>query len=485
MQLTVEGDDTPREDETCVFLGIRWWGSNSEYTSSSCIQQTDHMIEASIPCVIRTSRSKFVDWLRDAPRRQALEVVYRIENEHGKSRELCGYVPLASLIERLTAVELSTVSCRDIRVGLRERSAVAESPLGSPHMYIRCNIDVSFDSGDRIASLSVSEQGAVDRLAELSISKGKSPVVLGGDSLDELGGDPGWPSHARQLHVYVVSVRFDQSYASLHMGDDARVYLTLGTCKDGSDQKVTSRIPFHESGIPGSKTLEASWNEDEVVSFDPRMSCENSPKAVDRVSTDSHTSAQSESLCHSRKMSQSPVSPILRVSLWKSVKILDQFHTFSKSGDTNKDGISPYDGLIGSAVIATTGALSQEEGVEIPLYTSDLKKSGTVHLKIVTNAAENVSVDDASALNYELLSSMDALARHVAPAHPAHEHGTDKKVRYAMSDSDDSACVGIAYEGAVSCSDDEGVHVVEPPKAEKVPGILSDDWVFNIEKSAC
>ena len=487
MQLTLESDDTPTEPETRVFVGIRWWGSTSEDTVLLDTQQSGSEIDVIIPSVIRTSRSKFVEWLRDAPRRQALEVLYRTEDEHGGIRSMRGFVPLASLIERLTVIELNTVSCRDIRVGLRERSAVGESPLGSPNMHISCNIDVSFDSGDRIACERVSEhaeQNAVDQLAELSISsKGVTPVVLGRDSLDELGGDPIWPSYGQRMHVYVVSVRFDQLYASLHVDDDACVYLTLGTLKDGSDQQMTSSIPFHQSGSTGCRMLEAVWNGDEVVSFDPRVSCENSPKAAERVSTDSFTSAQSGA--HTRNTSQSPVSPILRVGLWKSVKILDQFHTFLTPGQ-NGDGISPYDVLIGSAVIAATGALSQEEGVEIPLYNSDLKKSGTVHLKIVTNPAEDASLDDSSALHYDILRSMDTLARHVDGDRVHENRVSDGKVKYAMSDSDDSACVGIAYEGAVSCSDEEhGGNMVASEPRNEGPCILSDDWIFNIEKSTC
>lgn len=492
--------DTPADPETRVYLGIRWWGSDSEHIMSVERHQVrDGDVEVIIPCVIRTSRTKFVDWLRDAPRRQALEVVYRTEDGSGKKQRVSGYVPLASLIERLAVVELNTVSCRDIRVGLRERSALGESPkspLGVSDTNILCNIDVSFDSGDRIASERVPElleQNAVDRLADLSLSsKRGAPILLGQDSLDELGADPGWPSYARRLDVHAVSVRFDQLYAPLHTGDDARVYLTLGMCKDGSDQKVTASVPFHRTGSPGHTSLHASWSSDEVVSFDPMNA--SSPKAVERTSTDSHTSMATESgvSMHSRRASQSPVSPILRVGLWKKVKVLDQFHTFSGGMASHGDGIiSPYDGLIGSAVVVATGALSQEEGVEIPLYNSELKKSGTVHLKIVTN--DECSLDDSTALNYELLSSMKTLARHVDPVRADDVTVSNTKVKYAMSDSDnsDGACVGLAYEGAVSCSDDEGELVPEQHQMttvqqhEKTPCIISDDWIFNIEKSAC
>lgn len=517
VQLNIETDyETPPESERRTFLGIRWWGSNFEDDMYVETHPSGCDADVIVPSVIRTSRSKFVDWLRDAPRRQALEIMCMIEPRHGRKRTWSGYVPLASLIERLSSDKVNSVSCRDIRVGLRERSVSGESPkspLGAADMNIMCNIDVSFDPGDRIASERVCEsadQVAVDRLAELSISsrgggdrlEEHCSVVLGQDSLDELGSEPGWPLHARRMDVYVVSARFDQSYAPLHVDDDARVYLTLGMSKDGRDQQETTTVAFHRS--PASeghypKMMEAQWNDSEVVSFDPMNSSGASPMFTERASSDSHASQQSGASLLSRRSSQSPVNPILKVGLWKSVKILDQFHNFAGSAMSHLHGDTaashPYDELIGSAVVVPTGALSQEEGVEIPLYTSDLRKSGTVHLKIVTNTADDgllASVDETSSLNYELLRSMDALARHVLPDRDEKVESSEGKIRYAMSHSDDSdgAFVGLAYEGAVSCSDDEGPQACPTPEPlapveRKHPCILSDDWVFNIEKSAC
>jgi len=172
------------------------------------------------------------------------------------------------------------------------------------------------------------------------------------------------------------------------------------------------------------------------------------------------------------------------------VTIVDQFHSFSGGGAAN-------DSLIGSAVVVVTGALGEEEGIEIPLYDDALQKTGVVHLKIGMGRSRasmdgnhgelgNQSietVDERSQLNYEILSNMDALKRQVMPtAQPTTR-------RYAMSgSSDDSdACLGVAYEGAVSDFDDGDVDdVVREGQARSRPQervILQDeDWMFNIEK---
>ena len=508
---------------------LRWWPSTT--TEPTYVSSRGAWSHASFE--IRCGRQQFSDYLTTSPNRQALEITACIDKS-GKPTVLSGFVPLASLIERLSASCSSSPSSpsssanlqvADIPVSLKPRPESPNSPLGSPiksderYISLVVTIDVSFDDEsatgaveERLGLMSLvggSPRAALDprgpcgaRTSSPGSDSGRNEktdgrddtqtcdatharhasLVLGRDSLDDVSSEPGWPLDARRMDVQVGYVYFNVAHAPLHMNDTSTVYLSLATWQNGKDQQRTRGVGFavkpKRTGTDGSsvKMMHASWK-NEVVTFDPLSLGETELKSQSssdkdrlRTSTDSHQSSVTSTTAE---------SPILRVGLWKSVTMVDQFHSFSDGAAT------PNESLIGSAVVVVTGALGEEEGIEIPLYDDALNKSGIVHLKIgmcrsktSMEALEEDEVDEQSRLNYEILSNMEALKRQVMPS------GQKTTRRYAMSgSSDDSdACVGIAYEGAVSDYEDED-EVIRPPSQEERGRIINDDWMFNIEKS--
>ncbi len=502
---------------------------------------------------IRSRRAQLATWLGDAPSRQALEVsvVPGAGAPPGSNcTEFCGFVPLSSLIERLSTSDDANFRLAEVIVVLKPRPDSPNSPLSggatsvsmSQRMTLSVTIDASFDEG--LADI------AAGQLADLRLEAGpgkggaaglrsatSSPshaetclrhtsLVLGRDSLDEVSSEPGWPSDAGRMDVRVNYVCFDQSHASLYVNDSKTVYVTLATQQDGKDQQRTSGVGYgaretpSSTGPPGplAKVMRASWK-NEVITFDPlhlemssgslsagsagdRRSAGGSSDPVEtlRTSTDSHRSSTSSPLSPTSSIAK---SPILRVGLWRTVDIVDQFQSFSAGDDA-----SPGSLLIGSAVVVVTGALGEEEGVEIPLYDTELKKTGVVHLKIGTSSSKldsmesaesQIKVGEQSRLNYEILSNMDALKRQVIPGeHRPGERHVSRRYAVSVSSDDSGACLGVAYDGAVSDveegNDDDGdkghrggnatAGSAAPVEGEERPRIINDDWMFSIEKSA-
>jgi len=470
-------------EEQCTddVIGIRWWGADAVESSSYV---GTHVVSS----VIRTSRALFVQWLRDAPGRQALEVFVRRGN-----RIWSGCVPLASVIDRLAAGgENHTVSQRHVRVELLERREGREGRAMASKMVCMCHIDVSFDErrvaeGPEYPPYAVCGED-VERLVseKLSLSaETPSPMASssGKERLDDEGcGEPGWPEGARRLDVDLCCVWFDPVHAPLNKsGGPCDVYITLGMSKK-DEQRVTksARVSRNDD----SMMMYAEWKE-ENVSFE-----------------------MEEEAGGGTLSGASPRSPIVTVGLWRSVRVVDQFHNFANSAQNVLSSslgchlVSPFDELIGSAVVVPTGALADEDGVEVPLYDSELKKSGMVRLKMKVicesgslNTDDVVVVDERSALNYELLGNMDALARHVLPekGDESEEVLKERQRRLLISDSDDDGggdFVGVAYEGAVSDTEEHGQNHGRRDVGQRhcynedmQRPAISDDWMFSIDKN--
>lgn len=513
-------------------FSLRWWDSAS---NKKCVPLDGHVVYE-----IRSRRSELAAWIQQSPSRQALE----ISGIGPNGEELSGFVPLSSLIERLTTTNDGNFRLAEVAIVLKPRSDSPNSPLPgnmspdpvSPRATLSVTIDVSFDdaladvAAGHLAGLRLDADGPRKEQADVAptplssrsheeTSSRHTSLVLGRDSLDDVSSEPGWPLDARRMDVHVSYVYFDQAHAPLYVNDSKTVYITLATQQDGNDQQRTSGVGYEATEKPGAasgprtRVMHARWK-NEIITFDPlhleagdvfvsRGSAGGSPGerkggggasehgAGLRTSTDSHQSSISLPLSPT---SSTAKSPILRVGLWKTVDIVDQFQSFTAGGSSSSNA------LIGSAVVVVTGALGEEEGIEIPLYDGKLKKSGIVHLKIGTSSSklENAeSIDEQSRLNYEILSNMDALKRQVLPD-DQHSGARNFSRRYTVSvSSDDSgACLGVAYEGAVSDIDDDNDDDVAgdragkkmaasaaPGKEKERQGILNDDWIFNIEKS--
>lgn len=457
-------------------VSVLWWGSNSTDNENICVNKGES--SAVFPSVIRTSRSKFVQWLTDAPKGRALQV--HVSTLDGL---LVGTIALDEVVEVLKTSDGYNVSHRDTPVTLRPSSETGRKGGLETHTA-HCSIDLSFDNGDRVAGMEEALCRGVD-----SIQLGNLET-LGRESLDQ-GSGPGWPCRAHHLHVEVFSVCFDPFYTPLNFTQLSKVYLTLGTAKDKSDQRVTEAVTFEKKRDGMFATWEHHGGKGFHTIFNTDCTAHEEPTPT------SSAESQSSEPC-------TPHRPILRVGLWKSGPV-DQFHNFANTARKKGEGvvISPFDELIGSAVVVPTGG---EDGLEVPLYNSDLKKSGMVHLKMIpemhrmdiTESDTGVEkereekegeseccVDEKSALNYELLSNMDALARHVLPRKEDTGH-QESHVRYALSGSDsDDHALALPFEGAVSCSDEEDIvvpakrEVIHPRKAM----IVTDDWMYSIEKS--
>ena len=560
LKLVSEPDDESTNRST---YRLKWSGTAGPMPTEMSIggSRTHALFE------LRCGRSDVIRYINATPQRQALEVSCECQSaagSEGKATVLSGFVPLASLIERLSAADDANFQVADIPVVLKPRPESPNSPLARTRSTSGGGDGVGDDSAERKIFLSVTidvsfgDEGALasldGKMAQLWLDAGarqeRSPrighsascsdsgdsggvgnarhtsLVLGRDSLDDVSSEPGWPLDARRMDVQPGYVYFDKSHAPLHMGDNATVYLSLATQQDGKDQQRTGSVGFAakqkqaEGAVTGGSPVKvpmmfAEW-ESEVVTFDP-LSLDSGCGARSRSSSERYERHQNVDLQHGSHLGQdalrvstdsyqshqshqssvtSPTakpSPILRVGLWKSVTVVDQFHSFSGGGAAN-------DSLIGSAVVVVTGALGEEEGIEIPLYDGALQKSGVVHLKIgMCRSRASIdgnhgelgnqsieTVDARSRLNYEILSNMDALKRQVMPtAQPTTR-------RYAMSgSSDDSdACLGVAYEGAVSDFDDGDVENVardvgegqERSRPQQRVILQDEDWMFNIEK---
>ena len=525
----------PCTDDSGDIFSLTWWDSAS---SSKRIPLDGHVVYE-----IRSRRGDLASWLAEAPSRQALEVSVAPGAGGGsKPAELSGFVPLSSLIERLSTSDDANFRLAEVVVVLKPRTDSPNSPLGgemtpmsaSQQMELSMTIDVSFDeglvdvegghpAGTQLDAGSPGKERADEARAPTSspshdeTCSRHTSLVLGRDSLDDVSSEPGWPLDARRMDVRVSYVCFDQAHAPLCVNDRKTVYLTLATQQDGKDQQRTSDVAYEAKEKPSAcvppglqtKVMRASWK-NEVITFDP-LNLENCVDSVSggsagerkgagassdqgdelRKSTDSHHSSISSTFSPT---SSTAKSPILRVGLWKTVGIVDQFQSFTVEGS------SPSSLLIGSAVVVVTGALGEEEGIEIPLYDVELKKAGVVHLKIDTSSSklENLeSIHEHSRLNYEILSNMDALKRQVMPEeqHPG-TRNVSRRYAVSVSSDDSGACLGVAYEGAVSDVDDDvgkddsarKAAVLDdtgaaPGKGAERRRILQDDWIFNIEKS--
>ena len=517
---------TRGDDGLTHVFSLRWWNKSNSSTSIP--------LGGRVVYEIRSRRAQFVSYLADCPQRQALEIsLVPIADAGGSGKQtvMSGFIPVAALIERLSTTDDANLQVADIPVVLRPRPDSPSSPLSggpssdaaSPQIQLSVTIDVSFDEGmadstaidGRLARLQLNSTGLGDAQTQsrpspmaitshIAAHSRHTSLVLGRESLDEVSSEPGWPPDARRMDVKVNYVHFDQSHAPLYVNDNTTVYLTLSTRQDGKDEQRTMSVGYEvkQKGAQGTKFMRASWRS-EVITFDPLMlDCgsgvgagqdrdgASEPGDTLRMSTDSHQSHQSSMSSPLSPKSPTAKSPILRVGLWKSVTIVDQFHSFSA-------GAPPNDSLIGNAVVVVTGALGEEEGIEIPLYDEDLKKSGVVHMKIGTSQstlenAEESSIDETSRLNYDILSNMDALKRQVIcnGDESGTQHGS-RRYATSVSSDDSGACVGVAYEGAVS--DAEGDDAIDVGNKSGIPStnaekqergkIIQEDWIFNIEKS--
>jgi hypothetical protein len=322
-------------------------------------------------------------------------------------------------------------------------------------------------------------------------------------SADSSLSDPGlemcssWCSDICNLKIEVLSVTFESRYAPLNLSQP-NVYVTVGMLKDRSDQQTTRLVPCTKAADGMHARWTGAGGENSPFVFETRTICDCA-----KSSDEQDAGARME-------------SPILRAGLWKSGPVT-QFHDFSRMADkVGVASISPFDELIGSAVVVPTGALAQKDGVELPLYNSELEKTGKIHLRIVPGVpihpeqgdvsselkerekisrsegekaeAEVIVVDEKSALDYEILSSMKTLALHTIPRKEdtKEEFGTNGEQKYAWSasDSEDATMVGVEYEGAVSCSDDdEAILSRQEIDTSSAPhSQLNDEWIFGIEK---
>ena len=462
-----------------VILGVLWWGDDAKnrvHVPVSCEGV------AIVPFAVRTSFDRLRDYFRDA--------------EDG-----CLQLFLMSEVsDRCRTLGKCSLSLRDLFLG--------EDLQPDSQILKRC-IDVNVNDVRRDVSTQLVASGTCD--VEISFAHGALPMHSKTPehgrsvsiSADSSLSDPSiemcssWCSDICNLKIEVLSVTFESRYAPLNLSQP-NVYVTVGMLKDRSDQQTTRLVPCTKA----ADGMHAKWNgsdgDTSPFVFETRTLCDCAKSS----------GVQDAGACME--------SPILRAGLWKSGPVT-QFHDFSKMAQhVGVTSISPFDELIGSAVLVPTGALAQKDGVELPLYNSELEKTGKIHLRIVPGApihaeqgdvsstlkegdkvsrseeekeeAEEVVVDEKSALDYEILSSMKTLALHTIPRKEdtKEEAGINGEQKYAWSasDSEDATMVGVEYEGAVSCSDeDEAILSQQEVNPSSEPrSQLNDEWIFGIEK---
>eukprot|EP00890_Picochlorum_soloecismus_P001001 jgi/Picsp_1/1901/NSC_05367-R1_---NA--- len=466
-----------------ALLGVLWWGDDAN--NRVHVPVSDEGV-AVVPFAVRTSFDRLRDYFRDAE--DGCLQLFLMSEVSDRCRTLGKCVlSLRDLFQAEDSQPDSQVLKRCIDVNVNDvRRDVSDQLVASG----TCDIEIAFSHGALPMHSKASEHA---RSASMSDT---------GHSLDSSLSDPSvemcssWYSDISNLRIEVLSVTFESRYAPLNVSQP-NVYVTVGMLKDRSDQQTTRPVPCTKA----ADGMRAKWTGPDTNScpfiFETRAMCDCGKSS----------GAQGAGACME--------SPILRAGLWKSGPVT-QFHDFSKMAEkVGVSSISPFDELIGSAVVVPAGALAQKDGVELPLYNSELEKTGKIHLRIVpgnpvtpeqgdassalkegeqisgshgeNEATKVVVVDEKSALEYEILSSMKTLALHTIPRKEdiVSQVGLvgEQKFAWSGSDSEDATMVGVEYEGAVSCSDDEAIfNRQEIVTSSKPKSQLSDEWIFGIEK---
>jgi len=462
-----------------ALLGVLWWGDDAK---NRVHVPVSHEGIAVVPFAVRTSFDRLRDYFRDAE--DGCLQLFLMSEVSDRCRTLgkCS-LSLKDLFHAEDSQPDSQVLKRCIDVNVNDvRRDVSDQLVASG----TCEIEVYFAHGALPMHSKASEHA---RSASMSADSS-----LASDPSVEMCSS--WCSDICHLRIEVLSVIFESRYAPLNLSQP-NVYVTVGMLRDRSDQKTTRLVPCTKA----ADGMHAKWTGADTdrspFIFETRNMCECGKSS----------GSQDAGACME--------SPILRAGLWKSGPVT-QFHDFSKMAQkVGVSSISPFDELIGSAVVVPTGALAQKDGVELPLYNSELEKTGKIHLRIVpgdpmtpeqgdassilkdgehtsgshgeNEGAKVIVIDEKSALDYEILSSMKTLALHTIPRKDAagEQAGVNGEQKYAWSGSDceDATMVGVEYEGAVSCSDDEANFAREEIVASSRPkSKLNDEWIFGIEK---
>jgi hypothetical protein len=126
LKLVSERDDESTNRST---YRLKWSGTAGPMPTEMSIggSRTHALFE------LRCGRSDVVQYINATPQRQALEVSCECESaagSEGKATVFSGFVPLASLIERLSAADDANFQVADIPVVLKATARVAQQPAG-------------------------------------------------------------------------------------------------------------------------------------------------------------------------------------------------------------------------------------------------------------------------------------------------------------------------------------------------------------------
>ena len=228
LKLVSERDDESTNRST---YRLKWSGTAGPMPTEMSIggSRTHALFE------LRCGRSDVVQYINATPQRQALEVSCECESaagSEGKATVFSGFVPLASLIERLSAADDANFQVADIPVVLKARTRSPRSTRSTSgggdgigddpaerKISLSVTIDVSFGDEAALASLD-------GKMAQLWLDAGArqemppgighsasgsdsgdsggvenarhTSLVLGRDSLDDVSSEPGWPLDARR-----------------------------------------------------------------------------------------------------------------------------------------------------------------------------------------------------------------------------------------------------------------------------------------------
>ena len=448
-----DGDESDGEPDQ---VELSWWGTDPNKTQ---LINVDSKGCCCIEYIVRTSPVRLGEYFRDAG-----DYCLRLRYWRSQMQDMAPLKCQINLWEAFGDIDADMMGhMMQKRLQLEFRQPTGGNPVVSAECVI-------------CACLGITETGKVQEM--------KNGVVEGRPSLDslseatELGSS--WSNDITELHVQLMSVSIDPMYAPRTFHSDLSLYATVGMAKGKGGQRTTTTIACTREEC----CLVASWDQDAESSL-------FSFKTDEQVRRSSSVDSSSSS-------SKMPESPIMSVGVWKSDG-LNQYVDFSKPrcAQDGMTSISPFDEMIGSAVIVPTGALLYDDGVELPLYNSDLKKVGHIHVRMCkaeskqnhdeSNISDEKSnnkpnlVDQETEREYEILSGMKMLVSQVVPRGPVDERR--RPVSWSGSSSDgDHYMLGVAVEGAVSCSDDDIEKAEDIGRDKGCPGLVTDDWLFDIEK---
>jgi hypothetical protein len=206
--------------------------------------------------------------------------------------------------------------------------------------------------------------------------------------------------------------------------------------------------------------------------------------------------------------------PLLLINVWRSgipredpVVLLEQVHMKQAAVST------PFDQLVGCAAVDLSSLLRQQNHQQepshrqiegrFPLVSAQHQVQGVVKACVAPNSHLSAALDQIRATNLNIISSAAAAATAAAATATGglkytvrevitQPQGRKQEYAWSGSDSDDDgdamAMIGVSFQGAVSCSEDEDHHMdVEEEDnntTKKKPlGLINQDWMFNICKN--